>query len=64
MYNEVWDAVLGVVSSGEVDKVEAREGVYWEHLVGWEMVLPVGNFWAGREAVRSQITMSLYTCPV
>lgn len=60
MYSKVWDGMLWVVSSGEVDKVEAREGRgYWEHLVGWEMILPVGYFQAGREAVRSQITMSL-----
>ena len=54
MYIKVWDALLEVVSSDEMDKVEAgEEGEYWEHLSEWEMVLPVGNFQAGSEAVRS-----------
>lgn len=58
MHIKVWEAMLEIVSSGEADAVEAREGRgYQEHLAGWEIVLPVGNFQDKKEAIRSWITM-------
>ena len=54
MYIKVWEAMLEIVSSGEADEVEAREGRgFWEDLTRWEIALPAGNFRDGKEEVIS-----------